>query len=226
MKDDPGPTETLLGRARRWATARMRPPAAEAGGAPASPAARSDLPRVAPTDATVRAALSMVDDPELGLDIVNLGLVRGWLVEGDTLQARITMTSAACPVGPHIADTARGELAAAFPGYSVAVSLERDPPWRDADMSPQARAWLGHGGPGPDPTDGPVVDLRGGDRPSLLDAAFGSLAAGDAFVLVDDVDPRPQYHRLLEAHGPLFGWEFLERGPKLWRVRITRVVPG
>lgn len=97
-----------------------------------------------PTEASVRAALLEVDDPEVGVDIVNLGLFRGWELDGDNLHVRITATSPACPVGPHIVDMARDALAFAFPDHACSAELVWEPPWSPAEMTDRAREWLGY----------------------------------------------------------------------------------
>ena len=48
------------------------------------------------------------------------------------------------------------------------------------------------------------------------------LPEGEAFVLVNDHDPKPLYYQLeAERHGQ-FSWDYVEAGPKVWRVRIGR----
>ncbi len=89
----------------------------------------------------IAVALHRVIDPELSLDILELGLVYG--VEADTrsVKVRITMTSAACPVADLIIDEVVYELQSAL-GEEVEVGVELvwDPPWEPARMSPRARA--------------------------------------------------------------------------------------
>ncbi len=96
--------------------------------------------------AAVRAALRDVIDPELGLDVVDLGLVYGVDVVGDQVHLRLTMTTPACPLGGEIVRDAETCLAG-VPGVGgVHVELVWDPPWSPALMSPAARASLGWGG--------------------------------------------------------------------------------
>ncbi len=113
-------------------------------GLPAAEAQASGPQRAVPTEESVRASLFGVDDPEVGVDIVNLGLLRGWTEEGDQLHLRITATSPACPVGPHIVDMAREALAIAFPDHDCSAELVWEPPWSPADMTDRAREWLGY----------------------------------------------------------------------------------
>jgi uncharacterized protein (DUF2249 family) len=48
------------------------------------------------------------------------------------------------------------------------------------------------------------------------------LPKGDAFVLVNDHDPKPLYYQLEAERQGQFSWDYLEMGPKVWRVRIGR----
>jgi metal-sulfur cluster biosynthetic enzyme len=107
--------------------------------------------------ASIERALRTVDDPELGVDVVALGLVRAIHVgEGGLVSVDLTMTTAACPLGDLIVEQAR-QAVAAVPGVSsVGVRLVWEPPWKPADMRPEARAALGWGA-----EDEPPGDLAG-----------------------------------------------------------------
>ena len=56
-------------------------------------------------------------------------------------------------------------------------------------------------------------------HPKIFDL-FDSLAAGDAFVLVNDHDPKPLYYQFLHERADRFTWDYLQEGPEEWRVRI------
>jgi metal-sulfur cluster biosynthetic enzyme len=92
----------------------------------------------------VRDALRRVIDPEIGVNIVDLGLVYSASVaEGDVTIA-MTMTSAACPLGESLAEEAEAAVRQHIDGVrSVAVELVWDPPWQPSMMSETARAMLG-----------------------------------------------------------------------------------
>jgi uncharacterized protein (DUF2249 family) len=60
------------------------------------------------------------------------------------------------------------------------------------------------------------------ERQPLIFGAFRSLAPGEAFVLVNDHDPKPLYHHFKAELGEAFGGDYLESGPEVWRVRIGR----
>jgi metal-sulfur cluster biosynthetic enzyme len=98
-----------------------------------------------PTKHEVVEALRQVEDPELGMDIVELGLFYDADIEGSTVKVLHTLTSLGCPVGPMIQeDIARvvGEI----PGVEdVEVELTFDPPWSPERMSDDAKFILGFG---------------------------------------------------------------------------------
>jgi metal-sulfur cluster biosynthetic enzyme len=96
-----------------------------------------------PLDAdAVRAALREIDDPEVGINIVDLGLVYGVDTAGGGIAIRLTMTTPSCPLGSFIADEVRRLLQQRF-AAAVAVELVWDPPWRAEMMSDAARRQLG-----------------------------------------------------------------------------------
>lgn len=89
---------------------------------------------------TVLAALHRVIDPEMALDIVELGLVYGVDLDARAACVRITMTSPACPVTEFIVDEVRQELAEALGrGYELRVEVCWNPPWTPERMSAAAR---------------------------------------------------------------------------------------
>lgn len=91
----------------------------------------------------VAGALREVFDPELGLDVVSLGLVYGIEATADSATVTMTMTSPACPMGSLILESAETVLRHHFPGASITVLASWDPPW-DADMADDlARGRLG-----------------------------------------------------------------------------------
>jgi metal-sulfur cluster biosynthetic enzyme len=93
---------------------------------------------------TVVAALERVVDPEVALNIVDVGLVYGVQVAHGRLDARVTMTSAACPVTDIIVDDIEDELDRALPPeLKIHVELVWEPPWTPQRMSAQARRFMG-----------------------------------------------------------------------------------
>ena len=91
----------------------------------------------------VRAALSTVEDPELGLDIVSLGLVYGVESEADRVRVGYSLTSMGCPMGPMIDQQIHDVLAGVDGVASVETELVFDPPWSPERMSDDAKFLLG-----------------------------------------------------------------------------------
>ncbi len=101
------------------------------------------------TEEMVRAALKNVVDPEIGLDIVNLGLIYrvDVLNEGRLIDIDMTLTTPACPAGPQIINQARSEVMALADVYKsledVKINLVWTPFWNPSLMSEDAREELG-----------------------------------------------------------------------------------
>ena len=92
----------------------------------------------------VLRAIGTVVDPEMGLSVVDVGLVYGVRVEPSQVHVEITMTSAACPVAELIADEIRIAVGGALPDdRPVEVALCWDPPWTPERMSDLARQMMG-----------------------------------------------------------------------------------
>jgi metal-sulfur cluster biosynthetic enzyme len=77
----------------------------------------------------VYAALQEVIDPELGLDVVALGLVDAVRGRGDRVEVDMTLTTPGCPVSEQLPAEAVAALRHALPELSVDVQLVWDPPW-------------------------------------------------------------------------------------------------
>ena len=91
----------------------------------------------------VVGALSRVVDPEVALNIVDIGLVYGVRIEADRLELSLTMTSAACPVADVIVDDATSELERVLPPeVEIAVELVWEPAWTPERMSERARLFM------------------------------------------------------------------------------------
>lgn len=93
---------------------------------------------------TLQDALRQVIDPEVGMNIVDLGLVYRLEQTADGVELDLTMTSPACPMGEGIAQEAENILAANVPpGCPVHVQLVWNPPWTPERMSDHARSHFG-----------------------------------------------------------------------------------
>lgn len=97
-----------------------------------------------PTSETVRKALRAVKDPELNLNIIDIGLV--YEVEvgsvGD-VRVRMTLTSPGCPAGTEIIDDVKRVVTDLEGVQSVDVELVWEPYWTPDKMDPRVRAFLG-----------------------------------------------------------------------------------
>ena len=60
------------------------------------------------------------------------------------------------------------------------------------------------------------------DKHPMIFQWFGALAVGDWFELVNDHDPKPLRYQFEFEHRDQYGWEYLEEGPEVWRVRISK----
>lgn len=92
-----------------------------------------------------RKALRAVKDPELGLNIIDIGLVYDVAVD-DEGKAHVTMTltSPGCPAGAEIMEDVRQTLADLEGITAVEVELVWEPYWTPERMDPRVRAFLGH----------------------------------------------------------------------------------
>ena len=95
------------------------------------------------TEKDVRTALKGVKDPELGLDLVVLGLIYEIKVEGDRVEAVMSLTSPMCPVAGHIVEEVQAAIEGVDGIASAEVELTFDPPWTPDRISPLIRASLG-----------------------------------------------------------------------------------
>lgn len=108
----------------------------------------SEIPQPAASDAApsvdqVKLALRRVKDPELNLNIVDLGLVYDTRVVGDVVEVDMSLTSPGCPSGPEIMGDAEKQLRT-LPGVAdVKMNLVWSPVWTPERIEPRVRAYLG-----------------------------------------------------------------------------------
>src|SRR4051812_20775849 len=109
----------------------------------ANPAAPSQTDTTPPSADQVKLALRKVKDPELNLNIVDLGLVYDVAVDGSDVQIDMTLTSPGCPAGPQImGDIER--VVKAMPGVAaVNLNLVWEPFWTPDKIEPRVRAYMG-----------------------------------------------------------------------------------
>ena len=97
-------------------------------------------------EALLRTALRRVIDPEVGMNIVDLGLVYRLEASASGVELDLTMTSPACPMGEMIVAEAEAALADCVPpDQPVTVQLVWEPPWSPERMSAEARQHFGWG---------------------------------------------------------------------------------
>ncbi len=107
-------------------------------------ALRSEGSRGEPSAEAVRAALRLVVDPEVGVNVVDLGLIYDVTVSGGDVQVRMTMTTPACPLGEALTEQAEATVRQHVAGVrSVSVDLVWEPPWEPSMMSGEAKKQLG-----------------------------------------------------------------------------------
>ncbi len=91
----------------------------------------------------VKLALRRVKDPDLNLNILDLGLIYAIDVNGADVKVDMTLTSPGCPSGPEIMGDAEREIKT-LPGVeNVNMNLVWTPFWTPEKMEPRVRAYLG-----------------------------------------------------------------------------------
>lgn len=97
------------------------------------------------TEEMVLAAIKAVIDPELGINIVDLGLIYSVDIEEDgVVTITMTLTTPGCPLHASFAQEIERVLWQSIPDLSgVTVDLVWDPPWNPMMISPKGRAFLG-----------------------------------------------------------------------------------
>lgn len=103
-------------------------------------------PTKGPSDDDIIGALKTVYDPELGVNIVDLGLVyRLDLSDDGEMDVFMTLTSPGCPAGPELRTEVMNNLTSLNGISNVKVNFVFNPPWTPAMMSQEAKDELGIG---------------------------------------------------------------------------------
>lgn len=95
------------------------------------------------TDA-ITTCLEDVIDPELGINVVDLGLIYNIHINGNRISVDMTLTTPGCPMAGMLAGSVEQAVRQAFEGTDVEVSLIWDPPWTPDRLSEAARQQLGY----------------------------------------------------------------------------------
>ena len=98
---------------------------------------------MAVTEKDVRKALKSVKDPELGLDLVVLGLIYDIEIVETAVKATISLTSPFCPVAGQIVEDVKHTIENMDGVESAEVDLTFDPPWTAERINPLIRSSLG-----------------------------------------------------------------------------------
>jgi metal-sulfur cluster biosynthetic enzyme len=95
------------------------------------------------TEEGILESLKCVIDPELGVNIVDLGLIYGVAIEGRNVEITITMTTRGCPMHTAICGGVEQTLNSNPDIHTVKVDLVWEPPWKPEMMSDMAKEQLG-----------------------------------------------------------------------------------
>jgi metal-sulfur cluster biosynthetic enzyme len=95
------------------------------------------------TPEAVWDALRVVEDPELGMDVVDLGLVYDVAIAGGSVAVTYSLTSMGCPAGAQIEQDIRDVVGSMAGVAEVTTELTFDPPWSPERMSDDAKFVLG-----------------------------------------------------------------------------------
>ena len=99
------------------------------------------------TETDVREALREVIDPELGINIVDLGLVYGITIDDARVRLEMTMTTPACPLLDYLKQLVLSAVTSRIPEVEeIDIDVVWEPPWNPDMMSDQARTQLGGDG--------------------------------------------------------------------------------
>lgn len=71
-----------------------------------------------------------------------------------------------------------------------------------------------------------VTQLEPRIKHSTIFSRFDGLSKGEELIIENDHDPKPLYYQLLAERGPVFGWDYLEAGPQVWKVSISKMLSG
>ena len=88
-------------------------------------------------------ALKGVYDPEIPVDVVNLGLVYEVLIDNDNVAVKMTTTASGCPVGNYIVAQAKRSIGRIEGVKEIDVDLVYDPPWQESMITEEGRRMMG-----------------------------------------------------------------------------------
>ena len=95
------------------------------------------------TEESVLKALENVIDPEIGIDVVNLGFIYDVKIDGERVDVAMTLTMRGCPMHSTLKDQAEQAIIKNAGAKSAEVRIVYDPPWNPSMMSQTAKDKLG-----------------------------------------------------------------------------------
>ncbi len=105
--------------------------------------AKKDLKEIRKVENDIYELLKTVMDPEIEIDIINLGLVYNILYDGEkNVRIEMTLSTPACPLGDAITDNVKNVIKAHYKDFDVEVDVVFDPPWDASMISEEGRKML------------------------------------------------------------------------------------
>jgi len=105
---------------------------------------KKDMTKIREVENDIYELLKTVMDPEIEIDIINLGLVYNILYDGHKdVRIEMTLSTPACPLGDAIFDNVKNTITKKYPDYNVDVQLTFDPPWNASMISKEGKMKLG-----------------------------------------------------------------------------------
>ncbi len=127
------------------------PPAPPSGGTPPAPPAAAPVPELAATtgpyaerEKQIVESLKQIYDPEIPMNIVDLGLIYGFDWSGDDVTLKMTLTAPGCPVAGILAEEIQGAIQRVPGVHAAKVEMIWDPPWTPDRMSSFAKHQFGY----------------------------------------------------------------------------------
>jgi metal-sulfur cluster biosynthetic enzyme len=110
---------------------------------PSNPSPAVDQPSTTVTEEQVWAALRQCFDPEIPVNLVDLGLIYDVALSGNRVDVKMTLTAPGCMMGGQIAGDAQSKLLSIEGIDEASVELVWDPPWHQSMISAEGRKILG-----------------------------------------------------------------------------------
>ena len=87
--------------------------------------------------------LSCVVDPDVHVNIVDLGLIYGVTIAENTISIDMTLTSPTCPMADFLQDSAKNAVQSLYPDAEITINLTFDPPWDSNMITEKGKMELG-----------------------------------------------------------------------------------